>query len=294
MKRYKTVFFYVKVLLLFFIIITCKKENIENNTPITPVIPSPASQFTKNISYNDVSVDVLIDKPEGNEFDVLMVFHGTVYFDSLIYQAAANTLNVFKGLLENTKMMLVSVAYPEENMLMGDNILHCEAALLWLQNNAKSEIGVNVKKIFLAGHSQGGYIVTRLNTMHQTSGVIANAPGPLNLVYRCHLEETGQIPSSHQCTLIRNYYGTTTVNPNAYFERSLLNFTNGFKTDILFVQGLNDSPVQMYSWPSFKEDLLNCVNCNDVHFLELQGIGHNALFNSTLAKTEFNNFINSR
>jgi hypothetical protein len=29
--------------------------------------------------------------------------------------------------------------------------------------------------------------------MYQTNGVIANGPGPLNLVYRCQLEENGQV-----------------------------------------------------------------------------------------------------
>lgn len=46
-------------------------------------------------------------------------------------------------------------------------------------------------------------MVTRLNTMHQTNGVIANAPGPINLVYRCQLEENGQIQSSAVCTKLK-------------------------------------------------------------------------------------------
>jgi hypothetical protein len=277
---------YLIILLAFF---SCNKEDnvVDEKT-------EPAYKITKKISYNSVSVNVIIDKPEGNEFDVLMVFHGTVDFDNLILQAAENTLNVFKGLLDNKNLMIISVAYPEENLLFGENIQHCEAALLWLKNNAQSEIGVDIKKIFLAGHSQGGYLVTRLNTMHQTNGVIANAPGPLNLLYRCGLEENGEAPNSQQCTLLRNYYGTTTANPNAYFERSLLNFTNGFKSDVLFVQGLNDSPIQMHSWPMLKDDLMNCNSCQSIQFLELEGLGHNALFNSQQAKTEFNTFINSR
>lgn len=279
----------MKLIIFFWAFFACSKENI-----VVDVKPDPAYKITKNISYNGVSVNVIIDKPEGSEFDVLLVFHGTVDFDNLILQAAENTLNVFKGLLDNENFMIISVAYPEENLLFGDNIQHCEAALLWLKNNAQTEIGVEVKKIFLAGHSQGGYLVTRLNTMHQTNGVIANAPGPLNLLYRCGLEENGQAPNSQQCTLLRNYYGTTTEDPNAYYERSLLNFTNGFKSDILFVQGLNDSPIQMHSWPIFKNELMNSDSYQKINFLELEGLGHNALFISQQAKIEFNAFINSR
>jgi hypothetical protein len=278
----------MKLLIILLTLAACDNHRLNNLTSSSPY------QITKNITYNGVSVDLVIDKPEGDEFDVLIVFHGTVYFDNLILQAANNTLNIFRGLLDNKKMMVISVAYPEENLLMGDNILHSEAALLWIKNKANSEIGVNVKKIFLAGHSQGGYLVTILNTMHQTNGVIANGPGPLNFLYRCELEENGLAPNSQQCNLLRNHFGSTAVAPDAYLKRSLSSFTNGFYADILFVQGLNDSPIQMHSWPSFKTDLVNCNDCQDIQILELQGLGHNALFNSSQAKTEFNNFINSR
>ena len=223
----------------------------------------------------------------------MLVFHGTVLYDSNIITAANTTLDKFKGILDRNDMMIVSVAYAQENVLFGDNIVQGEAALLWLKNKASQELGVAIKKIFLGGHSQGGYMVTRLNTMHETNGVIANAPGPLNLVYRCQLEENGQIASGAVCTKLKNVYGTTTNNPNAYFQRSLLNFTNGFKSDILFIQGIDDSPIQMYSWPSFKQDVLSCSSCRGRQFVEIAGEGHSALFESQTGKIEFNNFINS-
>jgi hypothetical protein len=250
--------------------------------------------MTKSISYNNISVDVVIDKPETNEVDVLIVYHGTVMFDNKLLEAANTTLDNFKRILNRSDLMIVSVAYPEENLLMGDNILQSEAAFLWVKHLASEELGITVKKIFLAGHSQGGYLVTRLNTMHATNGVIANGPGPLNLVYRCQLEENGAIPSGITCTLLKNTFGTTTANATAYHERSLLNFTDGFKSDILFVQGMDDSPIQMYSWPIFKQEVLNCTNCQTSEFLEVSGYGHTALFNSIEAKNAFNTFINSR
>jgi hypothetical protein len=270
------------ILLLF----SCRKEETS---------PAPtAYRVTKSIVYNNIPVEVVIDKPAIKEVDVLLVYHGTVMFDNKILEAAKNTLDEFKNILDRKDMMIVSVAYPEENLLLGDNIVQCEAALLWVKHEANRALDISVKKIFIAGHSQGGYLVTRLNTMHQTDGVIANAPGPLNLVYRCQLEETGEIPSGIACTLLRNTYGTTAANPDAYFQRSLLNFTAGFKSDILFVQGLNDTPIQMYSWPVFKQDLQDCTNCQDIQILELPGLGHPALFNSAEARTVFNQFIDAR
>jgi len=270
--------------LLFF---SCEKDK-------TTEQPTPtAYRTTKSVSYNTINIDVVIDKPALNEVDVLLLFHGTVMYDSNIMTAANTTLDKFKGILERNDMMIVSVAYPQENVLFGDNIVQGEAALLWLKNKASQELGITVKKIFLGGHSQGGYMVTRLNTIHQTNGVIANAPGPLNLVYRCQLEENGQIQPGAVCTKLKNTYGTTTNNPNAYFQRSLLNFTNGFKSDILFVQGLNDTPIQMYSWPTFKQDVLNCKNCKNSQFVEIVGGEHGSLFESITAKSEFNIFINN-
>ena len=270
--------------LLFF---SCTKDNTTEQP-----IPT-AYRITKSVTYNNINVDVVIDKPALNEVDVLLVFHGTVLYDSNLMTAANTTLDKFKGILDRKDMMIVSVAYPQENVVLGDNNVQGEAALLWLKNKASQELGITVKKVFLGGHSQGGYMVTRLNTMHQTNGVIANAPGPLNLVYRCQLEENGQIQPSAVCTKLKNVYGTTSSNPNPYFQRSLLNFTNGFKSDILFIQGLSDSPIQLYTWPSFKQDVLSCSNCQNSQFIEITGGGHGSLFESPIGKTEFNNFINS-
>ena len=276
------IIFLISVLYFF----SCAKENTAEEF-------TDAYRVTLTITYNDTDIDVVIDKPALNELDVLLVFHGTVLYDSNLITAANTTLDKFKGILDRNDMMIISVAYPQENVLFGDSVIECEAALLWLKNNANQELGITVNKIFLAGHSQGGYMVTRLNTMHQTNGVIANAPGPLNLVYRCQLEENGQIQSSTFCTNLRNVYGTTSNNSNAYFQRSLLNFTNDFKSDILFVQGLDDSPIQMYSWPTFKKEVTSCSTCQNREFVEITGGGHVSLFESITAKTEFNKFLNS-
>lgn len=274
-------FLYIPLVILF----ACK-TNIQVESPSSTIL-------TKNITYNNIKVDVIIDKPAITNLDVLIVFHGTVQNDSEILTAANTALNNFKSILDKKNMMIVSVAHPQENILFGDNILQAEAALLWVKNRANQELGITVGKVFLAGHSQGGYLVTRLNRLHQTNGVIANAPGPLNLVYRCELEENGQVQSSSTCLKLKNVYGLTTANSSSYFERSLLNFTDGFKSDILFIQGQDDSPIQMYSWPSFKQKVVSCTNCQKSQFVDIPG-GHTALFTNTSAKTEFNNFINNR
>jgi hypothetical protein len=212
---------------------------------------SKAYRATKYITYNNVGVDLVIDKPANDTVDVLVAYHGTVFVNSKILEAAGTTLDRVKAITMRQDMMIVSVAYPEEGLLFGDNIRESEAALLWVKQKASAELGVVIKKVFLEGHSQGGYIVTRLNTMHTSDGVVANALGPLNLALRCQLEETNQLPGSPVCALLRNSYGSARTNPQPYNERSLLNFTNNFKADILFTQGLQDAQIQFSIMASF-------------------------------------------
>ncbi len=250
------------------------------------------AQEVRRIAYDGISVDVVIDRPANYFVDVLITFPGTVASDDQIIPAARNILERTKEITNRTDMMIVSVAYPQEGRLMGDSVREAEAALLWVKEKSRKELRRKVRKIFLIGHSQGGYMVTRLNTMHPTDGVISNAPGPLNLVYRCGLEESGQIPLGAVCTLLRNTYGTTTVNPAAYMARSLLSFTEGHRSDILFVQGLADSPIQLFSWPTFKQQMTDCTACQSRQFVEIAGGGHTSLFDSPEAIAVYNAFIN--
>lgn len=143
-----------------------------------------SGQQVRRITYNNINVDVVIDKPANPIVDVIVAFHGTVMSDTQILAAAQNTLTRVKEITDRSDMMIVSVAYPQEGRLMGEGIREAEAALLWVKEKSRKVLRKKIRRIYLVGHSQGGYVVTRLNTMHATDGVIANAPGPLNLVLR--------------------------------------------------------------------------------------------------------------
>jgi hypothetical protein len=258
-----------------------------------PDQPTPGRQV-RQVTYDGVAVTVIIDTPALEAVDALLLYHGTVQSDGNLLQAATTTLDNFKAILDRQNLLLVSVLYPQENLLFGDGIRQAEAALLWVQRQASQDLNLRIGKVFLAGHSQGGYMVTRLNTMHPTNGVIANAPGPLDLVYRCQLEESGQVASTPFCATLRTTYGPTTVDPSAYQRRSLMHFTQGYTSDILFVQGLNDSPIQLRTWPTFKDAVTACAGCRGRQFVEVPGGEHGALFTSASAKSAFNAFIASR
>ncbi|HMO32959.1 MAG TPA: hypothetical protein PKE07_08175 [Lacibacter sp.] len=260
---------------------------------ITTVQAQHAGRIEQTVTCNGVSVQLVAEVPAADTVDVLLAYHGTVLFDSKILEAARNMLGQVKRITDRKDILLVSVAYPEEGLLMGDNIREAEAALLWVRQHGAAEWKRVIRKVFLVGHSQGGYLVTRLNTLHTTDGVIANAPGPLNMELRCQLEEDGRVsPAGDHCRLLRERYGPVRSNPGPYLERSLLSFTSGFKAPILFVQGLNDSRIQLTSWPRFRQQVEACTNCAERRFLEIPGAGHGALFQDAAARRVYNAFLN--
>jgi hypothetical protein len=266
---------------------------VASATPPPVSSPASAAQGLRTVTYGGVSVQVVIHIPPAAVKDALVLYHPTVWFDDRIVPAAENTLENFKRLLYRDDMLLVSVAYPQQNREIGEGLREAEAALLWVKNDASGALGVSVNRIFLAGHSQGAYVVTRLNTLHPTNGVIANAPGPLDFEYRCLLEERGSAPGSQECGLMVQRYGLASTNPAPYRKISLLSFTEGFKADTLYVQGLDDSAIQMRSWPLFRQAVQACKNCQRPVFLDVAG-GHDALFTSFAAREAFNQFIDQR
>jgi hypothetical protein len=266
---------------------------VAGSTPPPAIPPAPPAQGIRTITYGGVSVQVVIHIPTASVKDALVLYHPTVWFDDQTLPAAENTLENFKRLLQRDDMLLVSVAYPQQNREIGEGLREAEAALLWVKNEASRVLGLSINRVFMAGHSQGAYVVTRLNTLHPTDGVIANAPGPLDFEYRCLLEERGGAPGSQECGLMVQRYGPASANPVPYRKISLLSFTAGFKADALFVQGLDDSAIQMRSWPLFKQAVQACTSCQRPVFFEVAG-GHNALFMSFEAREAFNQFIDQR
>jgi hypothetical protein len=272
--------------------------------PISPPVipPSPtAEQSLSNqritVTHNDISVDILFGKiPDTETIDLLLAYHGTAHKDEKVPQAAQGMLRNVNSILEKDSILVISVLYPEEGLLFGDQIRESEAALLWAMEDAEQMLDVNIDKIFLIGHSQGGYIVARLNTMHKTNGVIANGPGPIDLAIRCQLEEEAIAAGREErpysvCGILSKEYGGAFENPQPYTARSLLNFTNDHKAKILFVQGMQDKKLQIMLWPTLKENLNQCQNCAEIIFLEFENAGHPALFKEAEAKTALNNFL---
>jgi hypothetical protein len=93
----------------------------------------------------------------------------------------------------NTDPFLASQLFPGidySNFLIGDNFAYAEAAYLWAINSlqgflTQNGITTSLRKKVAFGHSQGAYIVHRLNTVYALDSVVMSAPGPIDLLARC-------------------------------------------------------------------------------------------------------------
>jgi hypothetical protein len=240
--------------------------SIPEPTPTQPpTLPSFPQQFSA--TYNGTTFQGYYQLPENptTTTDVILAFGGTVRDTSLVMDNALTQLNVLRQTIGITNKTIVAIAYPQNVLMAGtnNNIPEAEAALLWLKSNPVNILGVNVNKIFLFGHSQGGYIVARLNTMYQTNGVISSAPGPINLQIKCELDET--IPYSQRnrdCNALFDVYGSATgPNQQEYINRSLISFTTGHKSKALYIQGLGDTAFQVARYNEYINSLNACTNC---------------------------------
>jgi hypothetical protein len=259
-----------------------------------PSITTEEREIQFELEYDGVQLEGYLYIPTATEsVDVIIAFHGTTTDDDNSLSAAQNVLNQLKNNVGITDKAIVSIAYPQENMLFGDNIVYAEAALKWLMSNPVDVFEVNINRIFLFGHSQGGYLVTRLNTMYKTDGIIASAPGPIDLVIRCSADESLPVQNrSRECQLLFSTYGSANTNPEPYYNRSLINYSTGHKSNALYVQGLADTPFQVARFNEFETALNQCGNCAPFLILKVPGGGHASATGTEEGKEAFRKFLN--
>ena len=173
----------------------------------------PADGETHTIDGTSYPVMGKLYVPTGlaaSSIDVVVVFHGTVS-SGTIQAASENSLTEFinsSGLNVRDKIIF-SVAYPQDHIpqsdqynltgvgteqtdfLMGDNLPYARAAVGWVKNSLDAYIAAQgesktIDDVYLFGHSQGGKLVTKMNTLETgIAGVVANAPGPIQFDQTC-------------------------------------------------------------------------------------------------------------
>lgn len=249
---------------------------------ITNLVPAPEISKSPTVTGTDLTVSssytlngrtypvrgnlwVPTSSPDSS-IDVVVAYHGTIETPgATIADASAYMMNVWKTGISATDKIIFSVAYPQDhisvaqniNLLtqtqlnsfyLGDNLPYAQAALLWAKNNlntfmTSNSISKTIKDVYMFGHSQGGSLVHKLNTLVQTKGVVANAPGPIRLDETCAAGETAGA-SNTTCTKLFGAYGTANSTPlssNQYFLRSVENYVTGHLAPITYTQALDDT-----------------------------------------------------
>lgn len=265
--------------------------------PPTPE-PEPPTPEQFSVVYNNYTIQGYTYTPTttATSLDVVIGFHGTTETDSQAISAAANLMLVLKDVVGINDKILVTIAYPQENMLFGDNINNAEAALLWVQSNPVNTLGINVNNIYLFGTSQGGYLVSRLNTMYETAGIISNAPGPINLQIRCQADESLPLQQrARECQALFNQYGSATTVPQEYLSRSLITYATGHKSKALYIQGAEDTPFQSSRYNEYIAALNNCTDCAPFVSLviDLPLAGHQAWATTERGRQAVRDFLNN-
>jgi pimeloyl-ACP methyl ester carboxylesterase len=153
-------------------------------------------------------------------------------------------------------------------------------------------LNIKIDRTFLIGHSLGGYIVTRLNTMYKNDGVIANVPGPIDLAFTCKILKNVNFGEKVDfCSSMKEKYGSAASNPSEYTNQSLISFVDGQKSKILFIQGLNDNKKQVDLMKIFEEKMNQYKNCADSNFVWVSGADHGAIIESEEGINAVNNFL---
>tara|TARA_A100001201_G_scaffold136207_1_gene125034 strand:+ start:37 stop:1140 length:1104 start_codon:yes stop_codon:yes gene_type:complete len=209
-----------------------------------------------------------------SQIDVLVVFHGTVTEggSSTIAQSAVTSLNYFLNSsgLNCRDLIIFSAAYPQDHIsrsrqfnisgvgtetstfLMGDNIVYARAAVGWVKNSLNAYIAAQggsktIGDVYLFGHSQGGKLVTKMNTIEDgIAGVVANAPGPIQFDQTC-----AATPSNTSCSKVAAIHGASTGDGSApYKSIGLEEYTYQHKAPILFTQAIDDGTGNgnQYDW----------------------------------------------
>ena len=215
-----------------------------------PIVPTDGETYTVDSTSYPVMGKLYV--PTGlaaSEIDVVVVFHGTVTEGGTtsIADAANTALTVF---LDENNMnvrdkIVFSVAYPQDHIsstrqynlanvgieaptfLMGDNLPYAQAAVRWAQNSLDTYMsGKGLSKtigdVYLFGHSQGGKLVSKMNTLETgITGVVANAPGPIQFDQTCSVAA-----SNTSCSKVAAVYGapgvtTFTFGPMSWTSRQV-------------------------------------------------------------------------
>lgn len=298
----------------------------------TAVFPSATTGTTTPLisaTYSGVPVRGYLYYPTsanvGSALDVVVLYHGTITSAGVTpFDAASTFMSIALNKVDLKDKIIFSVAYPQDaipdyrqnpelatqqfpgfnvDSYIGDNIEYAEAALLWVKNTLPAYLTANnipktIDKVYTFGHSQGAYLVHRLNRLQTVDGVIANAPGPIDLLARCSGDQNTE---NFSCNKINAGLGSTLTNPDEYNDRSLKNFLSGTLSPTLFTQALDDTTGDEYGSPQVanmqnivQAGLSTCTDCASMTFNYYGSGGHDAFAINYAVQNDIRDFVGAQ
>ena len=236
-----------------------------NNAQLTIL---PTDGYTHTVDGTSYPVMGKVYVPVGlpaSSIDALVVFHGTVGAGVSLQQASETALTQFinsSGLNIRDKIIF-SAAYPQDhvhssyqynlsgigsntfNFIMGDNLPYARAAVGWVKSGGLNSYiaaqggSKTVNNVYLFGHSQGGKLVAKMNTIETgIAGVISNAPGPIQFDQTCIADA-----DNYSCSKLTYIHGTSSNSRtnfdelNSYPGQTYSSRYTGKHVDIVTLEG---------------------------------------------------------
>lgn len=225
--------------------------------------------ITSNIQYNNgkdtyikerCKLDICYDKSKKNS-PVVVWYHGG---------GLTSGQKEIPGLLKKQGFVVVGVNYRLLPKVKIDECLDdCAAALAWVFQNI-SQYGGDAKKIFVSGHSAGGYITTMLGldkTWLSRYGVDAN-----NIA--------GLIPFSGQMIshfAYRKMNGIDNLQPTIDKYAPLYHVRKDAAPLVLITGDRNIELFGRYEENAYMWRMMNLIGRPDTQLYELGGYGHGAM-----------------
>ena len=298
-------------------------QSLVANIANTQLTLTPTDGETHTIGSTAYPVMGRLYVPTGlvtNTIDVLVVFHGTIDEGGTqtIAEAAETSLNFFldQNNLNVRDKIIFSAAYPQDHIsqsrqygltgvgteestfLFGDNLPYARAAVGWVQNSLDAYMAANgisktIGNVYLFGHSQGGALVSKINTLDTgITGVIANAPGPIQFDQTCNIQ-----PGSTSCTKIAAIHGASTGNGSQPYESiGIESYTSTHNAPLLFTQALDDTAGggNQATWLQDYVNAIDAIGANAATTLTTVATGGHAAFTTDATlQAAIRNFLNS-
>jgi hypothetical protein len=291
--------------------------------------PYSGQVFTVQVTKNSLPVRGYLYVPNTpvSQLDLVVLYHGTINTPGVTPLNAAQTfLNIARdpNKLNLGNKLIFSVAYPQDaipgwtqsqanslfpglvlsEFTFGENLPYAEAALVWAKTSLSRfllRLGIEkqAKTVFTFGHSQGGWMTHRLNHLQEVTGVICNAPGPIDLLNRCIVSNQNN-DGNVTCAKMEANYGSVYSNPQAYIDESLYNYLEGTLSPTLYTQALDDDTggtsgfsqvVAMQN--TIQPGMESCTNCSRSGFKYYDEGGHDAFVRNKSLQADIRLFIES-